>query len=93
MVRVENFVAGHHRHQILRFRQVDNVVRPAGNHVDSLNLIPGNLKLHRFSGVDVPFLDQAVASDHDKQFPLGVVPVLSLGVSPGYGCGCERVDL
>ena len=79
MVRVENFVAGHHRHQILRFRQVDNVVRPAGNHVDSLNLIPGNLKLHRFPGVDIPFMNQAVTGDHNEKLPLGVVPVLPFG--------------
>lgn len=81
MVRVENLVAGHHRHQILCFRQIDDIVSPAGNHVDSLDLIPGNLKLHRFSSIDVPFLDQAVTSHHNEQFPLGVVPVLSLGDS------------
>ena len=47
--------------------------------MDSLDLIPRNLKFHRFSGVDVPFLNQAVPSHHNEQFPLGVVPVLSLG--------------
>ena len=78
MIRVEDLVAGHHRHQILCLRQVDDVVGPAGNHVDRLNFVPGNLKLHRFSGVDVPFLNQAVPSHHDEQFPLGVVPVLPL---------------
>ena len=79
MVRVKNFVAGHHRHQILRFRQVDNVVRPAGNHVDSLNFVPGNFKLHRFSGVDVSLLNQAMTCHHNEQLPLGVVPVLAFG--------------
>lgn len=79
MVRVENLVAGHHRHQILRFRKIDDVVGPTRNHVNSLNLVPGNLKLHRFSGVDVPFLNQTVTSNHDEQLPLGVVPVLPLG--------------
>ena len=79
MVGVEDLVAGHHRHQIFRLRQVDNIVGPAGNHVDSLDFIPRNFKLYRFPGVDVPLLDQAVASDHDKEFPLGVVPVLAFG--------------
>ena len=63
MVRVKNLVAGHHRHQILRLGQVNDIVGPAGNHVDSLNLVPGNLKFYRFSGIDVPFLDQAVTSN------------------------------
>lgn len=60
MVGVKNLVAGHHRHQILRLRQVDDVVGPAGNHVDSLNFVPGNFKLHRFSSVDVSLLNQSV---------------------------------
>ena len=77
MVRVENLVAGHHRHQIFRFRQVDDVVGPAGNHVDGLDLVTGNFKLYRFAGVDVPLLNQSVTSHHNEQLPLGVVPVLS----------------
>ena len=47
--------------------------------MNSLDFIPRNFKLYRFPGVDVPLLDQSVASDHDKQFPLGVVPVLAFG--------------
>ena len=77
MVRVKNLIAGHHRHQVLCFRQVDNIMCPAGNHVDRLHLIAGNLKLHRFAGVDVPLLNQAVTCHHDEQLPLGVVPMLS----------------
>ena len=79
MVRVKNLIAGHHRHQVLCFRQVDNIMCPAGNHVDRLHLIAGNLKLHRFAGVDIPFLNQSVTGNHDEQLPLGVVPVLPLG--------------
>ena len=79
MVQVKDFIAGHHRHQILRLTQVDDVVGPAGNHVNSLDFIPGNLKLHRFPGVDIPFLNQAVTGDHNEKLPLGVVPVLPLG--------------
>ena len=47
--------------------------------MDSLDLVPGNLKLHRFAGVDVSLLNQTVTSDHNEQLPLGVVPVLPLG--------------
>ena len=79
MIRVKNLVTGHDRHQVFCFRQINNVVCPAGNHVDSLDLIPGNFKLHRFSGVDVPFLNQAMTGNYNEQLPLGVVPVLPLG--------------
>ena len=47
--------------------------------MDSLDLIPGNFKLHRFSGVDVPLLNQTMPCHHNEQLPLGVVPVLPLG--------------
>ena len=39
-LRVENFIAGHHRHQVFRLAQVDDIMRPARNHMYRLNLIP-----------------------------------------------------
>ena len=45
VVRVEDLVASHHGYQIFRFRQIDDVVGPAGNHVNRLNFVPGNFKL------------------------------------------------
>ena len=47
--------------------------------MDSLDLVSGNLKLYRFPGVDVTFLNQAVTGNHNEKLPLGIVPVLSLG--------------
>ena len=79
MVRVKNFVAGHHRHQILGIAQVDDVVRPAGDHVDRFDLLPRHFELHRLAGVDVALLDEAMTVHHDELFPLAVVPVLALG--------------
>ena len=49
--------------------------------MDSFNSIPGNLKLHRLSGIDVALLNQTMTSHYDEQFPLAVVPVLPLGDS------------
>ena len=66
MIGVKDLVAGHHRHQIFRLRQVDDVVGPAGNHMDSLNLVSGNFKLDRFPGVDIPLLNQSVTGNHDE---------------------------
>ena len=79
MVGVKDLVAGHDGHQIFRFRQIGDAVRPAGDHVDSLDLIARDLKLHRFAGIDIALPDQAVTGHHDEQLPLGVVPVLALG--------------
>ena len=66
MLRVKDLVTGHDRDQIFRLRQVNDIVRPAGNHVDSLDLVPRNLKLHRFASIDVPFLDQTMPSHHNE---------------------------
>ena len=49
--------------------------------MDGLDLVPRNLKLHRFSGVDISLLNQSVTCHHNEQLPLGVVPVLPLGDS------------
>ena len=79
MAWVEDFVTGHDGYQVLGIAQVDNVVCPAGDHVDGLDFVAGNFKFYRLPRVDVPLLDQAVAVDHDELLPLGVVPVLALG--------------
>ncbi len=76
--RIKNLITGHHRNQILRLTEVNNVVGPARNHVDGLYLISGNLKLHHLSGVDVTLLNQTVTGNYDKELPLGVVPMLAL---------------
>ena len=78
MLRVKDLVAGHNRHQIFRLGQVDDVVCPAGDHVNGFNLIAGDLKLHRLIGVDIALLNQTVSSHYNEQLPLAVVPVLPL---------------
>ena len=79
MLRVKDLVAGHDRDQIFRLGQVNDIMRPTGNHVDGFDLIPRDLKFHRFASIDVPLLNQSVTGNHDEQFPFGVVPVLPLG--------------
>ncbi len=76
---IKHLVACHHRHQIFRLRQINNVVCPSGDHVDRFDLLSRNLELNHLSSVSVPLLDQAMAGNDDKQLPLGVVPVLSFG--------------
>lgn len=77
MGRVEDLVCPHHGHKVLRFGQVDNVVRIAGQHMNRLNMIAADLKLDHFVRPDFPLLNQPVTSNHDKEFPLSVVPMLA----------------
>ena len=65
MIRVKNLITSHDRHQVFCFRQIDNVVCPTGNHMDSLNLIAGNLELYCFAGIDIALLNQTVTSHHN----------------------------
>ena len=81
MRRIKDLVAIHHRDEVLRVGEVDDVVRIAREHVDALDVVARDFKLDdlAFRVVEVALLDEAVATDHDEELPLGVVPVLSLG--------------
>ena len=78
---IKDLVAIHHRDEVLRVGEVDDVVRIARQHVDALDVVARDLELDHlpFGVVQVALLDEAVATDHDEELPLGVVPVLSLG--------------
>ena len=81
MRRIKDFIAIHHRDEVLRVGEVDDVVRIAGQHVDALDIVTRDFKFNHLAlgVVQVALLDEAVATDHDEKLPLGVVPVLSLG--------------
>ena len=81
--RIKDLVAVHHRDQILRFGEVDDVVRIPREHVDALDVVARDFKLNHlaFRVVEVALLDEAVTGDHDKELPLGIVPMLPLGDS------------
>lgn len=71
MFRGEDITIGHDRYQISHLRPVNDVVGPARNHVGRFNLIPGHFKFHRFSGVDVPFLNQAITGHYKEDKKAG----------------------
>ena len=75
---VELLVSPHDGHQVFRFAQVDDVVGVARQHLYRLDVAAVHLKFQDFLGTDFPLLDQAVATDHHKELPLGVVPMLAL---------------
>ena len=78
VIGVEIFVTRHYGYEIFRFRKIDDAVRPAWDHVNRLDFFAGNHKFHRLAGVNISLPNQAVSGNHDKQLPLGIVPVLSL---------------
>lgn len=81
MSRIKDLIAIHHRDEVLRVGEVDDVMRIARQHVDALDVVARDLEFNHlpFGVVQVTLLDEAVATDHDEELPLGVVPVLSLG--------------
>ncbi len=76
---VEALVAVHHGDEVVGLAEVDDVVGIAGEHVDGLDALACDFVVPHFVGAFLAQLDEAVAADDDKGFPLAVVPVLALG--------------
>ena len=76
---IKDLIGPHHSHQILCFRQIDDVVGVAREHMDGLDPVPAHLELQHFLRADLPLLNETVARHHDEELPLAVVPVLALG--------------
>ena len=79
LVGVKNLIAVHHRDEVLSVAEVDDVVCIAWEHVDALNVVARDFKLDDFVGAEFALLNQSVATDHDEELPLGVVPMLAFG--------------
>ena len=45
--------------------------------MDCFNLISRNFKIQHFICADLAFLNQSVTGNNDKEFPLGMMPMLS----------------
>ena len=76
---IKHLITSHHRDQILRLTQINNIVRPSRNHIDRLDLLSAYLKLHHFSGINISFLNQSMSCHNNKKLPFAVVPMLPLG--------------
>ena len=79
MIWIKLFVRPHQGDEVLGIGQVDDVVRPAGDHVNGFDFVAGNLKGYLFIGVNIALLNQSTSTDDDEELPFGIVPVLSLG--------------
>ena len=79
MVGIEQLIRPHEGDEVLGITQIDDIVRPAGDHVDGLDLVARYLKADFLICVDVALLDQRATADDDEELPLGVMPMLTLG--------------
>lgn len=79
--RIKDLIAIHHSDQILGVGEVDDVVRIAREHVDALDIVACDFEFDNLplGIVKVALLDKAMTSNHNKELPLGVMPVLPLG--------------
>ena len=78
-IRIKQFVGPHHRHQILRIRQIDDVVCITWKHMYRLNALARHVKGEHLIRADFALFDAADTGYHHKELPLGVVPMLALG--------------
>lgn len=78
-VRIEYLVAVHDGNEVFGIGEVDDIVGIAGEHDDTLDFVTTHLVVEDFVRVLLAELDEAVARDDDELFPLGVVPMLTLG--------------
>ena len=67
MRRIKDLVAIHHRDEVLRVGEVDDVVRIARQHVNALDVVARDLEFDYlpFGVVEVALLDEAVAAYHE----------------------------
>ena len=79
--RIKHFVAVHHRHQVLRLAQINDIMRISWQHVHSFDLVPRHFPLqHRSLWIrHTPLLNEAMPLHHEKLLKLRMVPMLSLG--------------
>ena len=77
-VRVEELIGPHEGDERLGVGEVDDVVGVAGEHVDGLDFVAGDLEVQDLVGVDAALLDEGAAGDHDEELPFGVMPMLPL---------------
>lgn len=78
-VRIEYLVAVHDGDEVFGIGEVDDVVGIAGEHDDGLDFVTTHLVVEDFVGTFLAELDEAVARNDNKLFPLGVVPMLTFG--------------
>lgn len=79
MIGIEELVRPHEGDEVLGITQIDDIMRPAWDHVDSFDLVAADLKADLLVRLNIALFDQCATTDDDKELPLRVVPVLTFG--------------
>ena len=79
VIGVEIFVTRHYGYEIFRFRKIDYVMRPPGNHRHRFDFIAADCKFHRFARNEISFPYKSVTRNNYKKFQFGIVPVVAFG--------------
>ena len=69
IVWVKLFVCPHQGDEVFGVGEVDDVVRPAGDHVNGFDFVARYLERYFFVGVDIALLDQRAAADNNEKLP------------------------
>ncbi len=83
-VRIEYLVAVHNGDEVFGIGEVDDIVGVTREHDDGLDFVTTHLVVEDFICAFLTELDEAVARDDDELFPLGVMPMFTLG-DAGFG--------
>lgn len=70
MVGVKQFVRPHEGDKVFGITQIDDIVSPAGDHVDGFDLVAADLKADLLIRVDIALLNQRATADDDEELPL-----------------------
>ena len=76
---VKQLIRPHKGDKVLGITQIDDIMRPAGDHMDGFDRVAADLKADLLVRVDVTLLDQRATADNDEELPLRIVPMLTLG--------------
>ena len=79
MIRIKKLVCPHESDEVLSVAEIDDIMRPAGDHVNGFDLVTAELKTDFFVRMDIALFDQRMTADDDKELPLGIMPMLTLG--------------
>ena len=79
MLWVEHLVAVHDGDEVFGFREIDNVMGIAWEHVDSLDVVATHFEVEDFVTADAAHLNEAMTFDDNKLFPFRMMPMLPFG--------------
>ena len=69
MVWIKHLITSHDSNQIFSIRQIDDIMCPAGDHVNCFNLVAADLKFEHLVTADTVLLNESVSRHDNEKFP------------------------